>query len=391
MENVRPNILLLMTDQHKASAVGFMGNTVVPTPFLDSLAADACVFEHAYSASSVCTPSRTSIFTGVHPLVHDVTCHQNRAPFNLSQLSEIMQQNGYYTAVAGHYEPQRNLCRGWHEQVEFLERGQLMNSFRAQAQAARSDVGWSAGGFGDRPEDGNSSLLTDRIIRMADQIKNSGSPFFLHAAYDAPHPPYFAPAPFDTIVNPDDVDLPAQFDPHHSPDWQHTARAQLRTADATEQDIRKLIAVYYGMIAYADSEIRRLFGELGRRGLLDNTWVIFTSDHGDYTGEKGMFAKTESLYECLLHVPLFILPPPGDTGHRGERVDGLVDNVDIFPTVLGIAGIDVPWYAQGHGWTVAQRPRSGTQCSPRWETTTDSWVQLSQPGYRPRVDTPVSS
>ena len=94
MGNTAPNILLLMTDQHKASASGFMGNRFVPTPFLDRLSTESVVFEQAFSASAICTPSRTSIFTGVHPLVHDVTCHQNRARYNLPQLSEILQRSG---------------------------------------------------------------------------------------------------------------------------------------------------------------------------------------------------------------------------------------------------------------------------------------------------------
>ena len=358
MGDTAPNILLLMSDQQKASAAGFMGNRIVPTPFLDSLSTEGIVFEQAFSASSICTPSRTSLFTGVHPLVHDVTCHQNRAPHNLPQLSEILQRHGYYTAVAGHYEPQRNLSRGWHEQTEFLERGPLQKSFMAQVSGARADVGWSSGRFGETARDGNSALLTDRLIRMLDQIESAQSPFFLHAAYDAPHPPYFAPPPYDSIVDPDDVELPPSCEPDGCPEWQSVVRAQLRTEEATESDIRKLLSVYYGMIAYADAEMRRLHAEMEKRGLLENTWIIFTSDHGDFAGEKGMFAKTESLYECLLHVPMFIVPPPGALFPRGERTDELIDTVDLFPTILGMAGIDIPWYAPGHdlcAW-VEQRP-----------------------------------
>ena len=347
MADKAPNILLLMTDQHKASATGYMGNRSVPTPFLDRLSKDGVVFEQAFAASSICTPSRTSIFTGVHPLVHDVTCHQNRAPHNLLQLSEMLQRHGYYTAVAGHYEPQRNLSRGWHEQVEFLERGPLHKSLLAQVSGARPDVGWSAGGFGETAAEGNSALLTDRLIRMLEQIENAPSPFFLHAAYDAPHPPYFAPPPYDSIVDPADIDLPPSFEHEGCPPWQTAVRAQLGTEAASESDIRKLLSLYYGMIAYADAEMQRLYEEMQNRGLLDNTWILFASDHGDYAGEKGMFAKTESLYECLLHVPLFIVPPAGTSCRRGAAVDELIDLVDLFPTILNIAGIDTPGYAQG--------------------------------------------
>ncbi len=87
----RPNIVYLMADQQKASACSIHGNPVVPSPFQEEMASQGVAFAHAYSASSICTPSRTSVLTGVHPLVHQVTCHQNRAPYNLPQLSELLQ------------------------------------------------------------------------------------------------------------------------------------------------------------------------------------------------------------------------------------------------------------------------------------------------------------
>ena len=132
---------------------------------------------------------------------------------------------------------------------------------------------------------------------------------------------------------------------------------------ASERDVRKTLAVYYGMIAYVNDQMRRIYDALRERGLLENTWIIIGSDHGDYTGEKGMWAKTESLYECLLHVPLILVPPSGSSGlgMRGELVSGLVNTIDLFPTILGLAGLPVPDYAQGHdliGWvkTGARQP-----------------------------------
>jgi arylsulfatase A-like enzyme len=348
MSEKKPNIVLLMTDQHKASATGFMGNKVVQTPFFDSLARDGVVFDRAFAPSPICTPSRASMFTGVHPLVHDVTCHQNRVPYNLPQLSELLQNAGYYTAVAGHYEPNRNLARGWHEQTEFIERGILFDTFAAQKNAGRKDVGWSAGRLGNKLSDGNSTLLTDRMIRMLDQIETASEPFFLHAAYNDPHPPYFAPPPYDELIDPADVELPSYLPADSCPPWQAIVREQLRSADATEADVRKVLAVYYGMIAYADNEAKRLFDEMKKRNLLENTWVIFTSDHGDYAGEKGMFAKSETLYDCLLHVPMCFVPPAGYEFPRGERTDTLIDTVDIFPTILGLAGAETPGHAQGY-------------------------------------------
>ena len=103
----RPNIVYLMTDQQKASACSVYGNRHVPCSFQERMAESGLAFTDAYAPSPICTPSRTSVFTGVHPLVHQVTCHQNRAPHNLPQLSELLMQHGYYTMVTGHYEQKR--------------------------------------------------------------------------------------------------------------------------------------------------------------------------------------------------------------------------------------------------------------------------------------------
>ncbi len=344
----QPNIVYIMFDQAKASAMGYLGNEHVSTPFTDSLADRGWSFSQAYSASPICTPSRASVHTGVHPLVHQVTCHQNRAPANLPQLAELLTADGYYTGVAGHYEPERNLCRGWHEQVPMHERGPLFESWRAHLTCGRNDVGWSSGGIDCEADEGNSARLTQRILRMIDSAKASEMPFFLHLCYDDPHPPYFAPRPYDTMFDPAALPMPPRGDDGELPPWQAKCREQNGTDRATDMDVRKVVAAYYGLIRYVDDQMRRVHEALEQQDLLENTWIILGSDHGDYTGEKGLFNKTESLYECLLHVPLIIVPPPGVSRTGPARIDHLVNTLDLFPTILGLAGSDVPEHAQGH-------------------------------------------
>ena len=193
-------------------------------------------------------------------------------------------------------------------------------------------------------------MIATRAIRMLDEAQRTGDPFFLHVAIDDPHPPYFVPPPYDTLVDPADVELPELPTETEQPAWQICVHQEGRTDLASEGDVRQLIAVYYGMIAYANDQMRRIYYALRERGLLEDTWIIIGSDHGAYAGEKGMFAKTESLYECLLHVPLIIVPPAGSSARplTGELVPGLVNTIDLFPTILGIAGLPVPEYAQGH-------------------------------------------
>ena len=103
------------------------------------------------------------------------------------------------------------------------------------------------------------------------------------------------------------------------------------------------------MISYVDNQMRRVHEALGRRALLRNTWLILGSDHGDYTGEKGLFNKSESLYECLLHVPLIVMPPAGRARRGPSQIGYLVNTIDLFPTMLCLAGVNVPEHAQGQG------------------------------------------
>ena len=359
-----PNILYLMFDQAKASAMSFLGNDEITMPYCDGLAEQGWVFEDAYSAAPICTPSRTSVHTGMFPQVHGVTCHQNRAPFNLPQLAELLQTAGYYTAAAGHYEPERNLSRGWHEQSPMHERGPLFNSWLDHIRSGRKDVAWSSGTIDVEASEGNSALLTDRAIRMADQAKASGQPFFLHMCYDDPHPPYFVPRPYDTMFDPDSLSLPETGEIETLPDWHVKARMDVGTNAASEADFRKVLAIYYGMICYIDDEMARLHTALDERGMLENTWIIVGSDHGDYTGEKGLFNKSESLYKCLLHVPLIIVPPNGKNEPGPRRVEGLTSSVDLFPTLLDIAGVTPP---QNQGNNLLDWVRSGHQQPLRQE------------------------
>ena len=343
-----PNVVLLMTDQQKASATGAYGNPHVPSAFQDRMAREGVVFSNAYSTSPICTPSRASMMTGVHPLVHQSTCHQDRVPWNLVQLPELLQRAGYYTSACGHYERWRNLDRGYHEQTSYQNPGLLSKLTRQMFMLGRTDVGWSSGTVPGSADEGLSAALTNRAIEILDNILATKAPFFHYQSYQDPHPPYFVPAPYDTMVDPAAVDMPPVGDDPGRPAWQFKAVEESATALASEMDIRKVISTYYGMIAYANDQMQRLYEAMGERGMLENTWFIIVSDHGDYAGEKGIFNKTESTYECLLHVPLIIRPPDKVSCPRGRVVEGLVELTDVFSTICGITNIKTPEHAQGH-------------------------------------------
>ena len=342
-----PNILYITPDQQKASATSIYGNHLIECPTTRRLAGEGITFRDAYVVSTICTPSRASVMTGVHPLVHQVHCWQNRAPWNLPQLAELFAAGGYCTAAAGHYELGRGLGRGWHQQSDLFERGPLHDALTDKYSHGRSDCGWSCGSLDCTPQEGHSSLLADRAIELIEDACDSGAPFFVHVSFNDPHPPYFVPPPYDTMVDPACVTLPAPGRDEGRPAWQFQAQRECATDAAGESGIRKVIATYFGMIAYVDVQIGRICDALQRRGVLDSTWILLSSDHGDFAGEKGLFEKCEVPYECLLHVPLIIVPPAGTNAPRGTIVDGLVQSVDLFATMLNMAELEVPDYTQG--------------------------------------------
>lgn len=338
----RPNIVYMMFDQCRASAAP--RNPYTHLPFLEEIVATGIEFTGAYATSPVCNPSRAAVHTGVHPLVNQVTCNQNWAPHNLPQLAELLAGAGYTTMAAGHFDGHQNLARGWHMQVRSGDVGRLRRSYETWVRSFTDPVAWRSGRREGTAEDGHAYVLASRMMEMIDTAVADGAPFFAHLCFEDPHNPYTAPAPYDTIVDPDVVALPAIGDGPLKPAWQYELWEQGRSADASDADIRRMIATYHGMVAYADAQMARVVEHLERHGVLDETWIIVGSDHGDYLGEKGIYAKTESLYECLLHVPLVIRPPGG---MAGRQVEGLVDMVDLFPTILAIGGVEVPDYAQG--------------------------------------------
>jgi arylsulfatase A-like enzyme len=131
-----------------------------------------------------------------------------------------------------------------------------------------------------------------------------------------------------------------------------------------------MLAAYYGLIRYVDDQMGRLLTYLNDRGMLDDAWVIITSDHGDFAGEKGFFTKSESAYECLLHVPL-VIRGPGGRWHPGRKVDSLVELIDLFSTMLGMAGVEPPPQAQGHDLIAWLDQRGGKE---PWREVTFSAV-----------------
>jgi len=340
----QPHIVLLMTDQQRADWTDYRpGNRRTPT--WARVAQEGVTFACAFSQTPICTPSRCSIMTGTYPTVHRVLCHQNHAPDGLPQLPELLQQRGYHTIGTGHYESNRSLERGYDQAIDMAGTNDLDTALKAQYQNGSSDVGYSAGEHHLDGDQAHAAQMTNHTLACVDRADHANQPLLIHVAYIEPHPPFFCPKGWMETA---DAKL-AAFAPEPGPlrpEWQAEARAQVGSDRATLDDLRRLYAAYGGMIRYADHHIGRLLDGLEQRGILDHAWVVLCSDHGDYLGEKGLYCKSEGLYDCLTRVPLVVRGPRG-AWRPGTTCDGLAGLMDLFPTLLKQAGGDPLPQAQG--------------------------------------------
>ena len=347
-----PNIVLLLADQQKATSLGIYGNPDVKTPTLEALAQRGALFENYFTPHPFCLPARCILMTGRY--AHALGVHGNgfTLPHYEVTLAELLREAGYQTGAVGHFHGGRGGGgRGFEFQHDISkgvlgERSRLRRELVQQAPARVQHM------FAEVPlppdEDLNGAMTTIGMNFVAACSRER--PFFLHVAYMDPHPPFFAPEPYFSRYDPARISLPPVEGPDAGkpPAQEQTARDG-GTWDAGEEETRKALAVYYGMVNHLDDQVARLLSFLEARGLLDNTVIIYSSDHGDYAGEHRMFGKSCTLYDCLVRVPALIAGP--DTlVPQGERIAEITDSTNVAPTVLDWVGIEAPENMHGRSF-----------------------------------------
>lgn len=341
----RPNIILLMSDQQKYSASHISGNKVLKTPGEERLAAEGVAFTQCITQSPLCLPSRGCIMTGTYPQEHGALSNRTGGVSpDFPQVQELLKADGYCCGAVGHFHRGDGFDRGWDWSMD-LEEPWLADVWYplcryAVDQAPGTEygpVGWWCGRHPLKAEEAPAALVTSNAIRFLDDV--ASEPFFLHIAHIEPHPPYTPPHPFDVMYDPADIDLPPKVDWDKATPWLKQLSTEAGMDLCDDEQVRRVIAAYYGSMSYVDGQVVRLINHLEKRGLLDNTWIVYMSDHGDFTGEHAMMTKAEMFYDCLIHVPLIIRAPDGMV-RRGTSRSELVETVDIAPTICDIAGVE---------------------------------------------------
>ncbi len=351
-----------MTDQHRGDCLGCDGNNVIKTPNLDRLAGDGARFRCAYTATPSCTPARSGILTGLSPWHHGMLGYGRVAHHYPVELPQLMRNAGYRTLGIGkmHWFPQRHL-HGFHktmlDESGRVETDGFESDYRAWfRQNAPQGMKYNATGIGWNdyrsrvyvpPEELHPTYWTAQMA--VDFIDNytDPEPFFLKVSFARPHSPYDPPKRFMEAYSEDDMPAPfigdwcdkhAPADPENYTCWH---------GDLGIKQIRRSRRGYYGSISFIDEQIGRILQTLEKRGFLDNTFILFTTDHGDMTGDHHMWRKTYA-YEASASIPFIIRPRKGMyENSRGMIFSQPVELRDILPTFLEVAGQSVPGHLDG--------------------------------------------
>lgn len=365
MNQSKPNLLFIYTDEQAINTLAAYGNDQINMPNLNKLAKVSTVFSKAYVTQPVCTPSRSTLLTGLYP--HTNGCTKNNVPLKPDTpcLPEMLNKDEYITAHYGKWHLGDELYKqhGFDHWVsiednynEFFSDGLDKNVTSSYHQFLIQN-GFTPNN-GDRFSRGEASRLPEKFGKPAFLAKESSifikehqaSPFVLYVNFLEPHMPFFGPR--DNQYDPKDMPLPTNFD--NKLDDSNPLKTNIFAAAYEEgghsglplkskEDWQKMISNYWGLNSLIDTHIGSILDTLEECHLTDNTIIVFTSDHGDMMGSHKLLAKCV-MFEEAVRVPLLI-KMPGQT--IGKRIENPVSQIDIVPTLLELMNQPIPPYIQG--------------------------------------------
>jgi len=391
----RTNILLITSDQQHWFTLGVL-NPEVQTPNLDRMAKEGMLCNRAYCPNPTCTPTRSSIITGKYPSQHGAYSLGTKLPESEHVVGEDFQKAGYRTALVGkaHFQQTndteeypsiesrpyyRNLdyWRNFHGPFYGFEHIEIArNHTDEQSVGQHYGIWMKENGLTNwtdyyRPDNGNplyhwdlpekfhqGTWIAERSCALLEQYAENAENFFLWSSFFDPHPKYLVSEPWDTMYDPDELTLPQGQEGEHDKNPPHFQLTQEQKPDFSawqeeewglhgfrshlkpEENKKKDMAVYYGMISLMDKQIGQILDKLDDLGLTENTLVVFTSDHGHYFGQHNLTAKGAFHYEDGIRVP-FLVRQPGKVpvGVKSEAIQSLVD---LAPSFLIAVGLDIP-------------------------------------------------
>lgn len=367
----RPNVLLIMTDQHRKNYMTAASNSLVPTPNIDRIAQRGVRFPNAVCPYPVCAASRMALLTGNYAHTTGVINNTDLLPWNAQTVASHFGAHGYHTGLIGKMHFNDGHSHGFQYFLGFNDwfmylgpkvqsyANEIANNTEPMFFTTVDDNGaglpekfgvwgkkrpWAghvermglASAFTDH-EDEFDAFVARESCKFLEKYAAENEPFFLVSSFLRPHPPLHPPHPWTDKYPLDAMKLRAKGDISGYPNW-----IQKRIAHFDNLGLERLKAYragYLGNLDYVDTCVGTLYGTLERLGLLNNTIVIYTSDHGEMDGDHGLYAKF-CLFEYSVGVPLIVSYP----GHipEGKVSDALVEYLGLFPTLAELAGLPAP-------------------------------------------------
>ncbi|QDT06736.1 Arylsulfatase [Rubripirellula lacrimiformis] len=348
---VRPNVVLVLCDDIRWDALSCAGHPHLKTPEIDSLAAEGLYFENIFCTTSLCSPSRASILSGLYAHAHGITNNFTDYPESLASFPRQLQKSGYQTAYIGK----------WHmgEQNDQPRPG-FDHFVTHKGQGKYFDTEFNTNGTGGKVVPGYyTTVVTDMAIEWLKQPRDQ--PFALMIGQKAPHSFYLPEPKHEHAFDHVEINYPhSSFQLHDKPQWiqqrlktWHGIYGPLfdwrkdfpDTSAAGVVDFSEMVRNYWGTILSVDESVGRLKQHLKATGQFDNTVFIFMGDNGLLEGEHGMVDK-RTAHEPSMRVPM-IIRYPGLTPDGPQRIKGQVMTVDVAPTILDLCGAEPLPHAHG--------------------------------------------
>ncbi|MBM4035909.1 MAG: sulfatase [Planctomycetes bacterium] len=349
----RPNVVFILTDDQRWDAMGCAGHPFLKTPHLDRLAAEGARFANAFCTTSLCSPSRASMLSGLYAHAHGVTNNFTDYPNALPSFPRQLQAAGYATAYVGK----------WHMNEESDERRPGFDFWAShKGQAKYYDTEFNVNGARSVLKGYYTTRVTDLAIEWLGQ-QRPDRPFLLMLGHKAPHSPNTPEPQYEHLFDSMKIDYPpTAFALEGKPDW---IRQRLDTwhgiygplwgfrkefPDRRPEGAAAFAAfcrAYYATIKSVDDSVGRLYAALAQAGQLDDTLIIFVGDNGFFLGEHGMMDK-RAMHEASIRIPLLARYPAIIT--RRAVVPEMVLNVDLAPTILDICGAKALPRVHGKSW-----------------------------------------
>lgn len=362
MSQEKPNIILIISDQHRGDAMHCMGNDFINTPNLDGLAEDGTLFTSGYTSAPSSTPARAGLLTGMSPWHHGMLGYGRVGSKYKYEMPAMLKENGYFTFGIGkmHWFPQKAL-HGFHgtlvDESGRVESEDFISDYRLwlqmQAPGINPDstgIGWNDHGSGvyKLAEELHPTAWTGKMAcEMIRNHKNgTNKPLFLKVSFARPHSPYDPPKRFAEMYEGKDVEASFISEWCKERDYAKLTNPKDAAPDAPYGNFgieyaKESRRHYYANVTFIDEEIGKIIDALKDEGMYENSIICYVSDHGDMLGDHHHWRKTYP-YEGSTHIPFIVKWPSSYNFAKGQHIDSPVELRDLLPTFLDVAGTKVP-------------------------------------------------